>query len=153
MPEPEETKEEWDINKGFEEIQKFKAEHEVEQEKKTVGYSSVLNQLLNGRKDKSRAILVKIGDLPLVKVYKNIPLDIEDKIHQYRKSIEELGEDYLPDTIQEAKNPLYLIVASLCAEAPFNDPGFWKDYDVASNGDTANVMEDIAAEIKKMKKR
>jgi|GEM_PF-1770080 len=149
----EEAPEPCNVEKGFKEIEEFKTKHEEEKQEQAADYSSVLNQLLNGRKDKNRTVLVKIGDFPPVKVYRNIPLDIEEKIHEYRKAVDELGEDYLPETVAEAKKPLYLIAASLCAESPYNDPEFWKDYDTESNGDTANVMEDIAAGIRKLKKR
>ena len=67
--------------------------------------------------------------------------------------MDDLGEDYLPETLNEAKKPLFMILASLCAEKPRNEATFWELYDIQSNGDAANMLEDIYAGIKKMKKR
>lgn len=112
----------------------------------------ILNSLLSNRTDKEKTIRVVISGLSFT-VLRNIPRHIEEEIHKYRQKVADLGEDYLPDTLDEAKRPLFLILSGLCAEKPYNKPAFWQEYDIQSDGDTSTMLDDILAGIEKWKEK
>lgn len=114
--------------------------------------SEVLNLLLNTHGKKEKTITVDISGINL-KVYRNIPRHIEEKIHEYRKERYEMGSDYVNDTLDEDKRPLYIILAGLCAEEPFNSPNLWEQYDKKSDGLSSTFFEDLMDAIAKYKKK
>lgn len=115
-------------------------------------FDKALNLLLESTKDTPRTISLKLGSVS-IKVFRNLPSDIEQKIFDYRKSILALGPDYEPATIKEAKGPLFMILSAMCVEKPYNLPEFWELYDLQSNGDASNVLESFSSQIKRIKSR
>jgi hypothetical protein len=114
-------------------------------------YEETFHQIINSRQSVEKTITVRILGLSF-KVFKNTPLDKDQKLIDYKNKIEIEGEPQI-NTAPEAKKPLYLLMAALCAESPYNDPDFWELLDIKSNGDVSNIHEETVAAIKKMKKR
>ncbi len=136
---------EWDINKAFESIEKFKAEHEMDEDE-------VLGMLLNSHAKQENAIQVSIAGLSF-KVFKTIPRHVEEKIHEYRKERADYGPEYVSDTLDEDKAPLFAIIAGLCAESPYNKPSLWEKYDRQSDGKASVFFEDLMEAIQKNKEK
>jgi hypothetical protein len=91
--------------------------------------------------------IVKIGDWPC-KVFTRIPKDIEKKLLTYRQEILNLGPDHKPTSLDEASEPIYFYLASLCVDSPYNKIEFWQKYDKASGRDCKNILDLILTHIR-----
>jgi hypothetical protein len=114
--------------------------------------AEILDLLLNTHGKSDKTITVKISEIDL-KVFRNIPRHIEEKIHEYRKERYEYGSDYVGETLDEDKRPLFIILAGLCAEEPYNKPSLWEAYDKKSDGMASAFFEDVMEAIGKYKKK
>lgn len=112
--------------------------------------AEVLDLLLNTHGKTEKTITVTISGISL-KVYRTIPRHIEEKIHEYRKEKFEYGPDYVGETLDEDKRPLFVIIAGICAEEPYNKPSLWEEYDKKSDGMSSRFFEDLMDAIKKYK--
>ena len=108
--------------------------------------------LLNSHAKQENTIQVSIAGLSF-KVFKNIPRHVEEQIHEYRKERADYGPEYVSDTLDEDKAPLFAIIAGLCAESPYNKPSLWEKYDKQSDGKASVFFEDLMEAIQKNKEK